>query len=232
MPVFSESPGRSLIVVSYQGKEEDLLSRLIAGGRRGNEYWNVLSRISIALGIGIMVFCLAVFWSSDYFPTVIFLSSLVTLIPVLVLLPPGLAFFFLYLFFWRRGLAARTLRDLLRLPLRFFGDDRYDGRDGIRSAPLPEGGEYRMIRNPGKLAESVPVLETSLGEAGDWVLFEPIGSDDPGVRIVAVAGDPEILARKASSRALIATLASGASLGFGILLNLVAAFLLWRLPAF
>jgi len=127
--VFREKPGQSLIVVSYAGSEENLLERLVSGGRRDNEYWNALSRVSLALGIGILTIFLSLVWKADYFPTVIFLSVLVTLFPVLALMPPGLPFFFLYLHFWKRGLAARTRRDLLRLPSTGMGEGRGGASD-------------------------------------------------------------------------------------------------------
>jgi hypothetical protein len=236
-PLFVEEEGEPLVVVSYEGPESSLLSRLIAGGRRGNEYWNPLSRVSMTLGMGGMGIFLAIAWGAEYFPSVIFISFLIALAPALVLLPPGLPFFFLYLRFWKRGLESRTLRDLLRLPLRFFDKDR-PGQHGLESGPamaaLPEGGSYEMATVEGEPGDEFDLIvpEGRSGKGGSvprsWVRFEPKGSDDPAARRIAIAGDPEALARRADRAAMMATAASGASLAFGILLNLVTAIVLWR----
>jgi len=229
-PVFAEAPAEPLIVVSYEGTESTLLSRLIAGGRRDNEYWNPLSRVSLALGIGVMGIFLAIILRGDWFPTVIFLSLLIALTPALPLLPPGLPLFFGYLHFWRKALADRTIRDLLRLPLRYFVSGESVEEDGGRSAPLPEGGRYLMKELSGPPDEGVDKLvPRSRHKTERWIDFSARDSDDPAARHIAIAGDPEVLAAEYDRSALWATLASGLSLAFGLTINFVIAFVLWRL---
>jgi hypothetical protein len=229
-PLFVEAPGEPLIVVSYEGHESSLLSRLVAGGRRRNEYWNALSRVSIALGIGIMGVYLSLASGGEYFPTVIFLALLVALAPVLTLLPPGLPFFFLYLRFWKKGLSSRTMRDLLRLPLRFFRSETTRLPDGSMEALLPDGGTYTMRRMEGEPGEGFAVLVAGPRQATEnWVVFGPEGTDDPAARRIAVAGDPESLAVLMDRKGKVSTMVAGLSLVAGIFVTIITAFVLWRL---
>ncbi|HUX42983.1 MAG TPA: hypothetical protein VMV83_17620 [Rectinemataceae bacterium] len=226
IPVFFNDAREPLIVVSYEGNEANLLSRLIAGGRVQNEYWNPLSRASLAFGMGTLGIFFA-FVGSHLLPTILFLSLLVSLAPVLSLLPPGLLFFFLYRRFWRKALDERVLRDLCRLPLRF--SRAADGSPAPQAgdAPLPEGGFYRVRRGDipaGDIATFVPWA----GDKGPWTIFTPESTDDPEIRRIAVAGDPIALARRSERRALTATLLSGVFLVAAFMINLITAILLWR----
>ena len=131
VPVFINDPRESLIVVSYEGGEAELLPRLIAGGRVPNEYWNPLSRTSIALGFGLLAFFFA-FGGGHWLPTILFFSILVSLTPVLCLLPPGLFLFILYRRFWNKALSQRVQRDLYRLAMA--GDSIALSRRAARNA--------------------------------------------------------------------------------------------------
>ena len=53
-PVFIDTPDESLIAVCYDGGDSGLLSRLVAGGRAPNEYWNLPTRISLAVGLAVI----------------------------------------------------------------------------------------------------------------------------------------------------------------------------------
>ncbi|MDA8411462.1 MAG: hypothetical protein M0001_13875 [Treponema sp.] len=226
VPVFFNDTREPLIVVSYGGNESNLLARLIAGGRVRNEYWNPLSRTSLALGMGLLGIFFA-FAGSHWLPTILFLSVLVSLAPVLTLLPPGLFLFFLYRNYWHRSLDERVTRDLCRLPLRFLR--RGDGSPvtKVEDADLPEGGTYR-VRVGNSPPPEVPTFVAGSGDAGPWTIFTPENSEDPEIQRVAVAGDPVILARRSERRALAATLVAGLCLGAALTVNLVSAFLLWR----
>jgi hypothetical protein len=226
-PVFHDSPGQPLLVVSYEGPDSSLLPRLISGGRRSNEYWNPLSRASFALGIGIEAILLAAALGSSWLPTILLLAFLVSLTPLLGFLPPGLAFFFLYLRLWRMGLESRIMRDLCLLPLRFFSGREELAGDGSRAVPLPEGGAYVRSWTEGPLPEGIEVLEGE-GETG-WTLFTPELSSDYAVRRIAIAGIPEVRARDYSRRALLATLGSGLALFLALGSNMAVAVYLWRL---
>lgn len=226
-PVFRDDPRDRLVVVSYQGGEEDLLPRLIAGGRLANEYWTPLSRGSIAFGVASIGILLA-FAGSQWLPTVIFLTILVGLSPLLTLLPPGLFFFFLYLRFWRSALDERVIRDLCRLPLRFLPAAERDlGQGAVADAALPEGGVYR-VRVGATLPPGAATAIPGGASAPYWTVFTPESSDDPEIARVAVPGDPFRLARESERRALLDTVLSGLFLAACLMVNLVAAFLIWR----
>lgn len=115
-PVFVDMPEERLVAVTYDGGEADLVRRLVVGGRRTNEYWTGLGPLSLAVGMTISSGLLVLLGSHTAFSTVRALSFLAAILPVLPLLPPGLALFLTYRALWRRALQHRTQRDLLRLP--------------------------------------------------------------------------------------------------------------------
>jgi hypothetical protein len=116
LPVFMDRPGEALVAVCHENGEAHIISRLIAAGRAPNEYWNYPTRISLALGL-VVISAILLFNRGSIFSTVHALVFLVGASPVLPFAPPGLLLFFAYHQLWRRALASRTERDLLRLPL-------------------------------------------------------------------------------------------------------------------
>jgi hypothetical protein len=140
-PVFVDAPDGSLLAVCYDGRDADLVSRLVAGGRAQNEYWNYPARISLALGLAVISGILLLS-SPSPFSTVRALIFLAGAAPVLPFAPPGLALFIAYHRLWRWALASRTLRDSLRLPLRFSGEGRFP----LAGEPSPEGVPETLAR--------------------------------------------------------------------------------------
>ncbi|HTX74265.1 MAG TPA: hypothetical protein VMC79_15645 [Rectinemataceae bacterium] len=114
-PTFVDLPEERLIAVTFDGEPDDLVRRLIIGGRRLNEYWTAIGPLSLAAGMTISSGLLLVLGGHSTFSTVRALSFLAAIIPILPVLPPGLGLFLLYRVFWRRALRHRTRRDLLRL---------------------------------------------------------------------------------------------------------------------
>jgi hypothetical protein len=218
-PVFVDDPDEALVAVCHDGGKERLVSRLIAGGRAPNEYWNYLTRISMALGLVASSGILLLFRTS-IFSTLRSLMFLAGLSPVLPFAPPGLAFFLLYRKFWRRALASRTARDLLRLPLHYSegsGTEEYLRRTLARDEPPPEGAT--RIRLPGSGGNEPPQALT---------LFSPANTEDPLAETFVIEGDPEAQARRAERDAFFFAAASGFSLGLAVIVNFALAFLLWR----
>jgi hypothetical protein len=211
-PVFMDGPNEGLIAVCHDGNEERLVSRLIASGRARNEYWNYLSIISMALGIATISGILLLFITS-LFATLRALIFLAGVLPILPLAPPGLALFYAYLRLWRTALAARTLRDLLELPLRHSAARRVLG-EGER----PPAGATWLGLPEGASSDPRPLT-----------LFSPAHSEDPSAEIFVVEGDPESLMRAVQRRATLFALASGLSFGLALLVNFALAFAIWRL---
>lgn len=115
-PVFVDSPGESLVVAIHDGRDEDLASRLIVGGRSQNEYFGYATPLSIALGL-IAISVILLIARSSPFSTVRALVFLTGVLPVLPFAPPGLFLFLGYRHLWRRALALRIERDELRYSL-------------------------------------------------------------------------------------------------------------------
>ena len=138
-PIFVDDPDEALIAVCHDGDEGRLISRLIEGGSAPNEYWNYLTRISMALGL-VAISGILLLLRTSIFSTLRALIFLAGLSPVLPFAPPGLALFFLYHRFWRRALASRVDAGPPRLPLRYSGAGR------------PRGGRA----DPGRRLGSVP----------------------------------------------------------------------------
>jgi len=122
-----------LTVIIYDGEEKTLLERCISCGRQKNEYWNFLTPWSIAIG-GILSLALLNMMIKASVPAEILMGGIiVSALPVIPFLPPGLFLFLLYTLLWRRGRYCRSDRDLVALPLRF----------EERNITVPE---YRHIR--------------------------------------------------------------------------------------
>jgi len=217
-PTFVDDSGEALVAVCHDGDEGRLVSRLIEGGRAPNEYWNYLTRVSMALGL-VAVSGLLLLLRTSIFSTLRALMFLAGLSPVLPFAPPGLALFLLYRGLWRRALASRVARDLLRLPLRYSeagGAAAYRRRTLSKHEAPPEGATW------------IGLFEGEGKDLGPLTVFSPADPGDPMAEIFVVEGDPEAQARKAERDAFILAAASGISLGFAVIANFALAFLIWR----
>lgn len=213
-PVFVDAADEDLIAVCHDAGEKRLVSRLIAGGRAQNEYWNYTTIVSLALGVA-AISGLLLFSRTSVLSTPRALIFLFGALPILPFAPPGLALFFAYYRLWRQALASRTSRDLLRLPLRYSG----------RRRALDEG-------------EAPPADATLLGpadgergrgrESRQLTLFSPADPADPAAESFVVEGDPETLAREVERRASLYAGAAGLAFGLAVALNFVLAFAIWR----
>jgi hypothetical protein len=220
-PVFVDRADEPLIAVCHEGGEERLITRLIAGGRAPNEYWNYPTRISISLGLVAMSAILLLYQGSAL-PTLRSLIFLAGAGPVLPFAPPGLLFFFAYHRLWRRALASRTARDLLRLPLR------YSERGG--------DGTAAYARKALDKDEEAPAGATRIGlgyyrvreRNKPLTLFTPTDPEDSAAETMIVEGDPEALVRKAERDAFFYAVASGLAFALAIIVNFSLAFILWR----
>lgn len=101
-------------VMVYDGPVSTLAARALWTGRQRNEYWNHLTPISLIGGfLALLLLGIAVLEESR----VMSLSAAVlATVPVLPLLPPGVAGFYLYRRIWRRARRIRARRDLIGLP--------------------------------------------------------------------------------------------------------------------
>jgi hypothetical protein len=216
-PIFVDSSDEMLVAVCHDEEEGKLLPRLVSGGRAPNEYWNYMTVISLSLGVATISGILLAYGSSSL-PSLRTLVFLAGALPILPFAPPGLALFFAYRRFWRLGIASRTSRDLLRMPLRCcsFRQTMAINEEPPKSAtwlaiPIQEG--------PRKSGYAPPTL---------FATADPV---DPSAQSFVVDGDPETRARKVEWASALYVAASGLSFGLSIALNFALAFALWRLFA-
>lgn len=102
-------------LVFYEGDDASLLRRLLGNSRQQNEYWNIFTPFGLLIG-----FALVAILAFDAFQTLpnrlwgVILTSL-ALMPFSILLPPGLAAYYVYRRLWRRSRRLRSRRDMLYL---------------------------------------------------------------------------------------------------------------------
>jgi hypothetical protein len=223
--VFVDAPDEGLIAVCHEEGEGRLASRLIAAGRGQNEYWNYFSRVSIALGVVVISSMLLGFRNSAL-STVRALIFLAGVLPVLPFAPPGLALYFAYRRLWRRGLALRTARDLIKLPLSYSAEREpsdpsfvYERRVLAEGQAAPEGA----------VIVGLPASELAgLSKQRIRTLFVAEGCEDPAAETTVVEGVPELLVKHAERRASLCALASGLCFALAAVVNFALIFMIWR----
>jgi hypothetical protein len=117
---WSDGKGRPLVIM-YDCPDSIVLDRAIWTGRQRNEYWNHLTPVSLIVG-----FLAQLLWAMrilDQSRLYALIGTVTSLIPVLPLIPPGVAGFYVYRRLWRRGRRVRASRDMLALR-------RWQGRQG------------------------------------------------------------------------------------------------------
>ncbi len=110
--VFGPSGKDSPLVILHDGDDEGLIHRAIRYGRHGNEYWNPITQVSIALGVATMSGILSLSRLGGMPSLVAALTLCAAFSPILPLLPPGVVGFFAYRWLWKRALRHRSMRDL------------------------------------------------------------------------------------------------------------------------
>lgn len=109
------SIGGDLLVILHDGDDENVVRRAVWAGRHDNEYWNSLTQVSMALGVASMSVIARLTLPGRLPALVTALMLTAAFSPVLSLLPPGVAGFFLYRRYWRRARYCRARRDLAEL---------------------------------------------------------------------------------------------------------------------
>jgi hypothetical protein len=112
--VFAAGNRAPLVVVSYDGAEDNLVSRIVAAARGRNDLWNGFTFASCAAGVTLLGLLLAMSQPMSFLPSVLFVSGLVALAPLVPFLPPGMLFVFLGNAVWRRRIGIMMRRDLAK----------------------------------------------------------------------------------------------------------------------
>ena len=245
--IFKSEKGDPLTVVIYDGPEKTLLRRAIWAGRQKNEYWNNFTPGSITAGsFGSFIHAYTLFRDPLLrFPA--FVSLIASLLPVLVVLPPGVLFFFLYRRLWNRGRFLRAERDLLSLPLRFFHDTAHAS---YAEVVLADGEPYALKKVSGlhnhpfdfclgtaKIRTSSLLEWSEIEATGEYYIFgRPAeGKEggklsapyDPFAEFIIIPGNPALLSSECAKRAHLFELAAGLTFAVGLLGNIALAFLVF-----
>jgi hypothetical protein len=233
--VFRSSPRVPLLVVCYDGERESILKRAIWGGRKRNEYWNPFTLPSLLTGF----LCLALLAylslrsSQAGLPGFAVLSLAAA--PVAPFLPPGVALYYLYRYFWKMARRLRAERDLLRLPLRYFPEE---GAGGECTALLPTGESYLMCREGTLAVEGEPETRrcSRHPDTGESWLFGAVEERqgrrtlrrpaDPMAELLRVPGDAAELSAFCERTARRYELAAAACFATGLGINLFMVLLL------
>lgn len=111
--VVMSSAGRDApLVILHDGNDDDAIRRVIWAGRHENEYWNPLTQVSLALGAATMSVIVPMALPGRMPSLIVALTLTAAFSPVLILLPPGVAGFFVYRRFWRKARYCRARRDM------------------------------------------------------------------------------------------------------------------------
>jgi hypothetical protein len=232
-PTIRAVNGEPVLVIFYDGDESSLVRRCTWAGRQLNEYWNSVTPGALAGGtlalIVVAYLLLRQPISSGFARLSIALSS----IPILPLLPPGVAFFYLYRRSWRRGRVLRAHRDVLHLPLRHFSGEE-------RCTRLPNG-ELHCRRTvdfntlDGYLDHGLTLLAAPVSApSSHCTLFgrpqadELVAPSDSLTEWVAVRGDPASASEMCQRSARRFEMGSAAILSAGLLVNFVLVAVVLR----
>lgn len=232
--VFRSTDERTLTVMLFDGRDDTIIRRAIWGGRQRNEYWNLFTPGSLAAGAFALIVISYFLLRSPLLRGSALLSLSFSLIPVAPILPPGVLLYFLYRNLWKRARFLRAERDLLKLPLRYFGEDR--DRTEVRLA----GGELYARRNLAQEAaerfvdERVKVRTTMVSgkaiRAGTYAAFGTLRPteegefirkpEDPMAELLLIPGDPETLSLQCDRRARLLEICALTAFGASLLVNL------------
>jgi hypothetical protein len=130
--VFRAGKKKDLFVMFYDGDNASLLKRAVWHGRQRNEYWNLFTGASLGAGFLTGMILSYFFLSTPVSRMPAVLSVIMSLVPLIPVLPPGLVFFVCYRKLWRRGRFLRAERDILNLPRNRFGEDPVSGGELLK----------------------------------------------------------------------------------------------------
>ncbi|GHV18192.1 hypothetical protein FACS189493_7190 [Spirochaetia bacterium] len=224
--VFVSTREEPLLVIFYDGPDRSLTARAIRAGRQSNEYWNHFTPYAFVLGAFSLIIMALLYLQRPLFRLTVITAFAAMFIPLFTLIPPGFLFTIFYRRLWWRARIFRAYRDLVRLPLRYLGEN------GTES-PLPDGERYggvhyetlppTIVLGDGGIPLIIP--EDATGTQKDWYIFGVLGDEIPReprdvfATYGAIPGKPEKLARSFTIRAYTLEIVSWVLLLMGIGLN-------------
>lgn len=178
------------LVLFYEGDTSTLFRRLIRASRQRNEFWNEITPYSLVGGMFVNSILALFFFQMSFLKTAVF-AVFAAVLPWIILLPPGILFFFWYRKAWARGRQMRCGRDLADLPLRFFKHsfgniERYGCKYTYGFT-----ADYSKVPAGCKLRASslIPGAATK----GFHYFYQQDGPDDPMLENVSFSSNPREL---------------------------------------
>lgn len=240
---FESNVNKKCLCIIYDASDADLLPLCILSGRQKNEYWNSLTPISLVFGFFLQTLLMLVIAGKNILPLVWTLCAISALLPLLIVLPPGVLFVIVYTVLWSRARALRAERDRVLMLLRYFNKDpKIDAP--LDKTVLPSGEPYyrtecQMLPN---LKESdLVLLDSELAYTKElqnsvYTVFSSKSLDGNFTRptdnlfdYIAIKGKPEQIAKIAASRARFYERISLLALAFAGIINVVLSFYLMRM---
>ena len=100
------------LVILYDGSTADVAEAALRAGRHANEYWNPVGQASLAIGVLAMAGLSSVSLSSAAPALLSAVTLTAAFLPILPVVPPGLAGFMAYRAYWKKALEYRERRDV------------------------------------------------------------------------------------------------------------------------
>ncbi len=247
--VFRSRPKEPLLVIVYDGDEESILKRAILCGREKNEYWNQFTLMSLITGFFSLLLYSYVLYQNPLLRFELLLSIIVSLLPIAIFMPPGVALYFLYRILWKNSRILRSERDMLMLPLRWFTEKSIPEESTHQTVSLPDGSAYimakrRYIESRGILVDEdrdlfeSRIMKSKRGETDDSYVFGDYSESDgklaiveprdPMADCVEVVGNPEALASRSNKQAFWFAISSMFFIFLDVSLNFVILFYILR----
>jgi len=235
--VFVSTKENPLMVIFYDGPDHSLATKTVWAGRRGAEYFNLVTPYSLIIGALCLLFIAAFFLDRPAFRPTVIVSIVAIFVPLFPLVPPGLLFTVVYRNLAWRSRILRAYGDLAKLPLSYFASG--NGEIRLRGKRvLPDGEPYGFVCStelPSEVHEGkIPLLIPGITEpqGGNWYIFGtvfpsdllPFRPSDPLATFGALPGNPREFARRCTAKAYALETIAWIVLLAGIALNV---FFLW-----
>ncbi len=227
--VFSDTPETKLFVVIYDCSDEAFYSQAIWTGRQRNEYWNPATPGSLTVGSFSLFIYFYVLLQKSYMQFPAGISLLLSLLPLLLFFPPGLAFYYMYRHLWKNARMLRAQRDLVKLPLSFFPEGSV--QKAVCSVPLSlHHAQYEMQKYSHPIREQYEekyIIRKTFFTGDMFYLFQVKGPDgiplspgpDPMAENIIIPGNPLVLAGRSERRALKLEILSGTAILADVFIN-------------
>lgn len=234
--IFKNDSMNPLLIVIFDGNMETLLKRAITGGRKRNEYWNQFTLISLVTGSFALLSISYFFFRNPIWEIPSFVSLSLSLYPIAILAPPGVIFFFLYQYFWKKARNLRIDRDLFKIPVFPFGS--LNQKNKKKETILANGKKYTMLRikktEKDKYLEEGSSIEirscSSVSEENDELfLFGLYSEEDKFIKApldrmheyVMITGNPEKISLECQKKSILFTFLAGIFITLDIGINLL-----------